>query len=54
VLTGGLVIVLSVPFGLAMFGVLGVTLLIASPIAACWWCATADELRPPDTGSTGR
>jgi hypothetical protein len=47
-LAGVLVILASIPLGLAAFGVLGLILLVLSPLAACWWCATADELRPPD------
>jgi hypothetical protein len=43
-----LVVLATIPLGLAAFGVLGISLLLLSPLAACLWCATADELRPPD------
>jgi hypothetical protein len=43
-----LVVLASIPLGLAAFGVLGMCLLVLSPLAACWWCATIDELRPPE------
>jgi len=48
VLVGVGVVLASIPLGLAVFGVLGITLLLFSPVLALWWCATADELRPPD------
>jgi hypothetical protein len=47
-LAGVLVVLATIPLGLAAFGVLGISLLLLSPLAACLWCATADELRPPD------
>jgi len=47
-LGAALVVLASIPFGLAAFGVLGIVLLVLSPLAACIWCATIDELRPPE------
>jgi hypothetical protein len=44
-----LVVLASIPLGLAAFGVLGMCLLVLSPLAACWWCVTIDELRPPES-----
>src|SRR3954471_703192 len=47
-LAGTLLVLASIPLGLAAFGMLGLGLLLLAPVAACWWCATADELRPPE------
>jgi hypothetical protein len=47
-LAGVLVVLASIPLGLAAFGVLGIVLLMLSPLAACIWCATIDEMRPPE------
>jgi hypothetical protein len=47
-LAGVLVVLASIRLGLAAFGVLGISLLLLSPVAACWWCVTTDELRPPE------
>jgi hypothetical protein len=47
-LTGLLAVLAALPFGLAVFGVLGLVLLVFAPLVACWWCATADEMRPRD------
>jgi len=47
-LAAALVVLASIPLGLAAFGVLGIVLLMLSPLAACIWCATIDELRPPE------
>jgi hypothetical protein len=52
-LAGLLVVLASIPLGLAAFGVLGIALLLLSPLAACWWCATIDELRPPEPPAGG-
>jgi hypothetical protein len=52
-LAGVLLVLATIPLGLAAFGVLGISLLVVSPLAACWWSATADELRPPEW-PTGR
>src|SRR3954454_19647935 len=49
VLLVGLLVLAAVPLGLAGFGVVGLGMLLAWPIIACWWCATVDELRPPDS-----
>jgi hypothetical protein len=43
-----LVVLASIPLGQAPFGVLGIVLLVLSPLAACIWCATIDDLRPPE------
>jgi hypothetical protein len=48
VLLAVLVGLAAVRLGLVVFGILGVTLLVASPLVACWCCSTADQLRPPD------
>jgi hypothetical protein len=47
-LAAALVVLASIPLGLAVFGVLGIVLLVLSPLVACIWCATIDELRPPE------
>src|SRR3954452_17374912 len=47
-LVAALVVLATIPLGLAAFGVLGISLLVPSPMAACLWCATADDLRPPE------
>ncbi|NYJ05298.1 hypothetical protein [Petropleomorpha daqingensis] len=47
-LAAGLVVLASIPLGLAAFGVLGIVLLMLSPLVACLWCATIDEMRPPE------
>jgi len=48
VLATGLVVLATIRMGLAVLGVIAMVLLLASPVAACWWYASADELRPPD------
>jgi hypothetical protein len=48
-----LVVLASIRLGLAAFGVLGISLLMLSPVVACLWCATAAELRPPDRPAGG-
>jgi hypothetical protein len=48
VLAAVLVVLASIRLGLAVFGVLGISLLMLSPVVACLWCATATDLRPPD------
>jgi hypothetical protein len=47
-LAGVLLVLATIPLGLAAFGVLGISLLVLSPLAACLWCATIDEMRPPE------
>ncbi|MGY1806548.1 hypothetical protein ACI8AF_04190 [Blastococcus sp. SYSU D00669] len=42
------VVAAAVVLGPVVVGAVGLVLLIASPLAVCWWCDCADELRPPD------
>ena len=51
-LVTALVLLASIRLGLAAFGVLGICLLVLSPMAACLWCATTEQLRPPEPPAT--
>ncbi|WP_448626360.1 hypothetical protein [Geodermatophilus sp. URMC 64] len=52
VLVSGLAVafllLVTIPLGLATFAAVGGVVLLASPVLACWWYSSADELRPPE------
>src|SRR4051812_1558507 len=52
-LAGTLLVLASIPLRLAVWGLVGLGLLLLARVPACGWGATADELRPPEWRAGG-